>query len=76
MAANDYKGIWVFAEQQHGHIEPSVFELLAKARELAAHRGEEVTAVLLGCGIASLTEELFARGADAVIAAEHESLDK
>lgn len=40
MAANDYKGIWVFAEQQHGHIEPSVFELLAKARELAAHSGE------------------------------------
>ena len=76
MAANDYKGIWVFAEQQHGHIEPSVFELLAKARELAAHSGEEVTAVLLGCGIASLTEELFARGADAVIAAEHENLEK
>ena len=71
MAANDYKGIWVFAEHQHGHIEPSVFELLAKARELAAHSGEEVTAVLLGCGIASLTEELFARGADAVILAEH-----
>ena len=61
-----YKHIWVFAEQQHGHIEPSVFELLAKARELAAHSGEEVTAVLLGCGIASLTEELFARGADLV----------
>lgn len=76
MAANDCKGIWVFAEQQRGHIEPSVFELLAKARELAAHSGEEVTAVLLGCGIASLTEELFARGADAVIAAEHENLEK
>lgn len=75
MAADNYKGIWVFAEQQSGRIEPSVFELIAKARELGAHSGEEVTAVLLGCGVAALTEELFARGADAVIVAEHEALE-
>src|SRR5699024_4328262 len=29
MAREDYKGIWVFAEQEHGTLHPTVFELLA-----------------------------------------------
>ena len=34
MAKEDYKGIWVFAEQENGIIEPTVFELIAKSKDL------------------------------------------
>lgn len=71
MAGENYRGIWVYAEQQEGRLEPAVFEILAKARQLSAHSGEEVTAVLLGDKVEPLAAELFARGADAVILAEH-----
>ena len=33
MTNGAYRGIWVFAEQEHSEVEPSVFELLAKAQE-------------------------------------------
>ena len=49
-------------------------ELLAKAQELKAHNGEDIIAVLLGGGIASLSDTLIAHGADQVIVAEHENL--
>ena len=74
MAGENYRGIWVYAEQQEGRLEPAVFEILAKARQLSAHSGEEVTAVLLGDKVEPLAAELFARGADAVILAEHGAL--
>ncbi|MCK4519668.1 MAG: 4Fe-4S binding protein, partial [Candidatus Omnitrophica bacterium] len=32
---SSYKGVWVFAEQRDGAIASVVFELLAKAKELA-----------------------------------------
>ena len=34
MAKEDYKGIWIFAEQQNGELNPVSLELLAKAQEL------------------------------------------
>ena len=54
MAKEDYKGIWVFAEQQNGTLNPVTYELLAKAQELKAHNGEAITAVLLGSKVAHL----------------------
>ena len=54
MSKTDYRGIWVFAEQEGGVLEPTVFELLAKARELKAHNGEQISAVLLGSGVEAL----------------------
>lgn len=74
MAKEDYKGIWVFAEQQNGKLNPTVLELLAKAQELKAHTGEEISAVLLGSGVGDLVPVLFAYGADQVILAEHPAL--
>ena len=44
----EYKGVWVFAEQRENKISPVVFELLGKGRELAKKRGSKLTAVLLG----------------------------
>lgn len=74
MAKEDYKGIWVFAEQQNGLLNPVTFELLAKAQELKKHNGETVSAVLLGSNVMPLASELIAGGADQVIVADHENL--
>lgn len=74
MTKNECSGIWVYAEQTNGKLERTTLELLGKAQELKAATGEEVTAVLLGCGVESLTDPLFAHGADRVILAQHENL--
>ena len=68
MAKEDYRGIWVFAEQQNGELNHTVLEILAKAQELKAHTGEEVSAVLLGDGVSGLAGTLFAYGADQLAA--------
>ncbi len=74
MAKEDYKGIWIFAEQENGILHPTVLELLAKAQELKAFNGEDITTVLLGSGVDSLAKTLFEYGADKVILAESEAL--
>lgn len=74
MNSKSYRGIWIFAEQTGGVIHPSVFELLAKARELKAHCGEAITAVLLGDKISPLADALIAGGAEQVIVAENPNL--
>lgn len=67
----DYKDVYVFAEQRGGAVQPVVFELLGKARDLADTLGEKVCAVLLGAeGIGARAEELIAWGADRVFYAE------
>lgn len=70
----NYKGIWVYAEQESGKLNPVTFELLAKARELSGVCGETVTAVLLGDEVADLAAQLLEYGADEVIVAQHENL--
>ena len=72
MKNEQFSGIWIFAEHENGAVKPVVFELLAKAQELKAHNGENITAVLLGANVAGLAPELIARGADEVIVAEDE----
>lgn len=75
MTNGAYRGIWVFAEQEHSEVEPSVFELLAKAQELKAHSGESVTAVLLGNGVEAMAQALIARGADKVLLVDEPALE-
>lgn len=74
MSKENYKGIWIFAEQENSVLHPTVLELLAKAQELKAHNGEPITAVLLGSGVEALAQTLFEYGADQVILAEDEAL--
>lgn len=74
MAKEDYKGIWIFAEQEFGVLHPTVFELIAKSKELQKFSGEKISAVLLGNNVASLADTLFEYGADEVILAESEAL--
>lgn len=74
MAKEDFKGIWIFAEQENGIIEPTVFELLAKAKDLQAHDGNAIVAVLLGDKVSHLVKTLFEQGADEVILVEDPAL--
>lgn len=74
MAKEDYKGIWIFAEQQNGVLNPVSLELLAKAQELKAHNGEDIYAILLGNDVKALASTLIAHGADKVIVAEDAAL--
>lgn len=74
MAKEDYKGIWIFAEQQNGVLNSVTLELLAKAHELKAHNGEDIYAILLGSDVKALAPTLIAHGADKVIVAEDAAL--
>ncbi len=68
-------GVWVFAEQKKGIVQPVVFELLSKARELAVDCRSEVCCVLLGDkSIKSQAQVLIKKGADKVILVENEKL--
>ena len=58
--------VWVFAEQEDGKLADIPFELLGKARELAATLGVKVGAVLMGDGVEPCAAELAAGGADVV----------
>ncbi|MCK5213997.1 MAG: electron transfer flavoprotein subunit alpha [Candidatus Omnitrophica bacterium] len=62
----EYKGIWVFAEQKKGIIQSVVYELLGKSRELAKKLDAEVSCVLLGHDMKDTAQELIHRGADNV----------
>ncbi|MDP8216661.1 MAG: electron transfer flavoprotein subunit alpha [Candidatus Kaelpia imicola] len=66
-----YKNVWVFAEQKRGIVQPVVYELLGKGRELADSLGVQLWAVLLGNNITEdMSRDLIVRGADKVLAAE------
>ncbi|MFN3550488.1 MAG: FAD-binding protein [Endomicrobiia bacterium] len=62
----DYKNIWVYAEQRRTEISPVVFELIAKAKELAEKLNCKVCSVLLGHRIKDLANELIYYGSDIV----------
>ena len=44
---NQYKDIWVFAEQRQGKITPVVIELLGEGRKLADTKGIKLNTILL-----------------------------
>ena len=72
-----YKDIWVFAEQNGGVIADVAFELLTKGLELKAQRGAgaKLCAVLLGSGLAdAMKQSLVAAGADIVYVVDDPTL--
>ena len=71
---SDRKGVWVFAEQRDGRLDKVSVELLGKAQELGAALSQSVSAVLVGHGVAGLTETLIAYGAETVYLVEHKAL--
>ena len=68
MALEDYKGVFIFAQQVDNEISNIALELLGKARDLANDLDEKtVTAVLIGSDVKGLTDKLAAYGADRVL---------
>ncbi|HOW35860.1 MAG TPA: FAD-binding protein [Candidatus Omnitrophota bacterium] len=72
---DQYKGVWVFGEQKKGVIQPVVFELLGKARELAKNLDTQVSCVVLGHNIKDKAQELIYRGADNVYIVDNQKLE-
>lgn len=72
---NQYKDIWVFAEQRQGKITPVVIELLGEGKKLANVKGVSLNAILLGKDIKNLASELIAYGAEKVYVADDELLE-
>ena len=71
----DYRNVWVFAEQRGGMLTRVARQLLGKARELADTLGAKAVAVLMGHNVDTLAEELIWAGADEVLLAAHEMLE-
>jgi electron transfer flavoprotein alpha subunit len=67
---NDYKDIWVFAEQRDGIINPVVFELLGEGKKLSKETGTALCAIVLGHNISELSKELFEFGAEKIYMAD------
>ena len=63
----EYKGVFVFAQQLDNEVCGIAYELLGKAKELAAPLNTQVTAVLIGSGVESQCDKLAEYGADRVI---------
>ena len=75
MALEDYKGVFIFAQQVDNKISPIALELLGKANDLAKDLDDKtVTAVLIGSGVKDLADELAAYGADRVIVVDDPEL--
>ena len=74
MALEEYKGVFIFAQQVDNEISNIAFELLGKGKDLAADLGTEVTAVLVGSGVKGLADSLAEYGADRVIVVDDPEL--
>ncbi len=75
MNIEEYKGVYVFAQQVDHELGNIAFELLGKAKELAEPLQTEVTAVLLGYQVKDLADQLAAYGADKVIVVDDPELE-
>ena len=74
MNLEEYKGVYVFAQQVDNELSSIAFELIGKGKDLAADLGTEVTAVLIGSDVKGLADELAAYGADKVIVVDDPEL--
>ena len=63
---NEYRNVWIFAEQKEGVLHDSAFELLNVGRQLAEARDCKLHAVVLGSSIDGCTQPLIAAGADCI----------
>ena len=75
MGLEEYKGVFIYAQQVDNKLSDIAFELVGKAKELAADLNTEVTAVLLGSKVKALATELGEYGADKVIVVDNPALE-
>ncbi len=74
MNLQEYKGVFVFVQQMDQIINGVSYELIGKAKELAADLSTDVTAVLFGFEVKSLANNLAAYGADRIIIVDDPAL--
>ena len=74
MNLEEYKGVYVFAQQVDNEISSIAYELLGEAKRLAAPLNAQVTAVLVGSGVKNLVDSLAEYGADRVIVVDDPEL--
>ena len=74
MGLEEYKGVYVFAQQVVNELSGIAFELLGKAKDLAKDLDTDLTAVLIGSEVKDLADELAAYGADKVIVVDDPEL--
>lgn len=74
MNLDEYKGVFVFAQQVDNEISSIALELLGKAKELAGKLDTQVTAVLVGYEVKNLVDKLAEYGADRVIVVDDPEL--
>lgn len=74
MNLEQYKGVWVFAEQRDGELQKVSLELLGEGRKLADKLGVKLTALLLGNNVSDMAANVASHGADEVLVVEDETL--
>ena len=74
ISMEEYKGVYVFAQQVDNKVDGIALELIGKGKDLAETLGTEVTAVLVGSNVKGLADELAEYGADKVIVVDDPEL--
>jgi len=69
-----WKGIAVYVDHMDGVIHPVTYELIGKAKELAAKIDHPVYAIMMGSGITKQCHELLHYSVDKVFVYDHEKL--
>ncbi len=75
MNLEEYKGVYIYAQQVDNELSGIAFELIGKGKELAKDLNTEVTAVLLGHNVKALADQLAEYGADKVIVVDDKELE-
>lgn len=72
----EYKNVWIFAEQRNGKLMNVSLELVGEGKRLSEEIGEgcKTCAVLIGSDVEYLSEELYECGADKVYLLDHKLL--
>jgi electron transfer flavoprotein alpha subunit len=73
---SQWKGIAVYVDHTDGIIHPVTFELIGKAKELAAKINHPVYAVIMGSNIEKQAHELLHYNVDKVFVYDKEQLDR
>ncbi|MCM3114143.1 electron transfer flavoprotein subunit alpha/FixB family protein [Neobacillus sp. MER 74] len=71
MNLDDYRGVWVFIEQNDGRVEGVSLELLGAGRKLADKLQVPLAGFLLGHEIRPLADKIISYGADIVYMVDH-----
>ncbi len=75
MGLEEYKGVYIYAQQVDNELSSIAFELIGKAKDLAKDLNTDVTAVLLGSNVMGLADQLAEYGADKVIVVDDPKLE-